>query len=586
VIAACLAAGVAAASAEAATTYCVGFERPGCTTRASAGQAFADAVDNDRIELGAITVTGALSTARDITVAGTGEGRTVLAGGLTLSSPGAELSDVTTHGLRLSGTATRVHVEGLAELRAGAVLRLSLVRGDRGIDALDGTARLESVVVDVSAGPGLRVRCDATLQGRHVTLVGTPAAMVTTACATATARLSDSNLWPSAGRTFSGAGRVVTDHSNVPPAVPGHVAGTGDVSVDPGFVAGTARIAAGSPLVDAGGTDPLATAGAWPEDRAGLPRIADGNGDGALVRDIGAFEVAPPAVPLPEGNLLGDPGAEHGGGWTLSGGFVRERYGTFPFPSLAAGAALGAGEAFFAGGNAMASTATQLVAVDRFAPEIDAGTAGLTLAALLGGYRADDDAGAMEAAFLDPAGRTIGTVALAAPTPAERAQVTALLPRSRSDAIPPLTRSVLVTLRATTAAKSYNDAYFDNLALTVAAPGAPPLISGRMKPFAGVRLLTAKARLDRRRRVRLRVACVARTVGRCSGVVTLAARKEPVRLAGASVSLRPGGSRRIRLRLPARPAKQRTRLRVYIAARDGQGVVRTSVAPLVVLRRR
>ena len=269
----------------------------------------------------------------------------------------------------------------------------------------------------------------------------------------------------------------------------------------------------------------------------------------------------------------------------MSGGFTRERYGAFPFPSSAAGAALGAGAAFFAGGNATASSATQLVSVHRFAPEIDGGTARATLAALLGGYRADADAGAVEAAFLDPAGRTIATAALAAPTPAERAQVTALLPRGRSDAIPPLTRSVRVTLRATTSAKSYNDAYFDNVALTAAAPGAPPLISGRAKPFAGLRVLTAKARLDGRRRMRLRVGCVARTVGRCRGVLTLAARRTPTRLAGAPVSLRPGAARRVRLRLPARPAKRRTRLRVYTAARDGQGVVRTAVAPVVVVRR-
>ena len=94
VIAACLVVGAVAGSAEAATTYCVGFERAGCTVRASAGQAFADAVDGDRVELGAITVSGALSTARGIADAGSGEGRSILAGGLTLSSPEAELSDV------------------------------------------------------------------------------------------------------------------------------------------------------------------------------------------------------------------------------------------------------------------------------------------------------------------------------------------------------------------------------------------------------------------------------------------------------------------------------------------------------------
>jgi hypothetical protein len=417
-----------------------------------------------------------------------------------------------------------------------------------------------------------------------VTLVGTPAAAVTTVCESSGVRISDSNLWPSAGGAFAGPGQVITDHTNHRP-VTGHAQGPGDLSVEPGFAPGSARLAPGSPLVDAGGTDPLA-AGVWEEDRSGLPRIADGNGDGAPVRDVGAFELAPPAVPLPAGNLLGDPGAEHGGAWTLTGGFVRERYGVFPFPSAAAGGALGAGEAFFAGGPEAASSATQVVSVHRFAPEIDGGDASATLSALLGGFRSDPDSAAVEATFLDPSGRPIARTAVAGPAPAERAQVTSLLARGRSDAIPPLTRRILVTLRATRASKSYNDAYFDNVALVASAPGAPPVSPGRLKPFAGLRVLTAKARLDRRRRAVLRVACLGGTVGRCAGVVTLAARRTPTRLAAARVSLQPGAVRRVRLRLPARPAKRRSRLRLYTAVRDGQGLVRTSVAPVVVLRRR
>ena len=57
----------------------------------------------------------------------------------------------------------------------------------------------------------------------------------------------------------------------------------------------------------------------------------------------------------------------------------------------------------------------------------------------------------------------------------ERGNATTLLPRSRTDAVPPLTRAVDVTMRATRvpdrADGSYADAYFDNVALTLAAPG-------------------------------------------------------------------------------------------------------------------
>jgi hypothetical protein len=430
------------------------------------------------------------------------------------------------------------------------------------------------------------VRCEATLQARHVTLVGTPEAAVTTVCESAVARISDSILWPASDAGFSGPGRVVTDHTDHRP-VDGHAVGPGDLHVDPGFAAGSARLAAGSPLVDAGAGDPLAL-DAWPEDRDALPRIADGDGEGALVRDMGAFEFAPPAIPLPAGNLLGDPGAEHGGAWSLAGGFTRERYGTFPFPSAAAGAALGAGGAFFAGGTGEASAARQIVSLRRLAPEIDGGVASAELAALLGGYRTDADAGVVEAAFLDPAGRTLATASLGAPTPAGRAQVTSLLPRMRADGVPPLTRAIAVTMRATRATRSYNDAYFDNVALTVSAPGAPPPrdASRPARPFAGLRVLTARPVAGRRGRLTLRVGCAARTVGRCRGMVTLASRGLPRVLARAAVRIRPGATRQVRLRPVPAPSRPRTRLRVYTAARDGQGVVRTSVVPVVVAKRR
>ena len=73
----------------------------------------------------------------------------------------------------------------------------------------------------------------------------------------------------------------------------------------------------------------------------------------------------------------------------------------------------------------------------------------------------------------------------------------------------------------------YGDAYFDNLALTVSAPGAPPPPESGpgappVKPFAGIRVLTGAATVDRKGRVALRLACVDGTVGRCSGVLTLA----------------------------------------------------------------
>jgi len=118
-----------------------------------------------------------------------------------------------------------------------------------------------------------------------------------------------------------------------------------------------------------------------------------GSGERIAVRDLGAFELQPPARPLPAGNLLADPGAEQGGAWTLAGGFARERYGSFNFPSRATGDALGAGDRFFAGGSADGGSAAQHADLTWLAPEIDRGTATASPSALLGGYRADTDPG-------------------------------------------------------------------------------------------------------------------------------------------------------------------------------------------------
>src|SRR5207245_1995768 len=52
------------------------------------------------------------------------------------------------------------------------------------------------------------------------------------------------------------------------------------------------RLAATSPGIDAGTnpTDPLAST----LDLSGQPRIADGNGDGIAIVDMGAYELVPP----------------------------------------------------------------------------------------------------------------------------------------------------------------------------------------------------------------------------------------------------------------------------------------------------
>lgn len=573
-------AALAAAAAPArADTLCVDPARPAqCDTLA---EAFAAAGDGDRIVIAAVEDDAPLISEHAIEVVGAGEQATVL-GRLELSHPGAAVADLRVAALALAGTATRVRVGGPVALRGTAVLQAAEVDGSVALAGNGGDARLHSVLVRAAAGGTALEACGGILEARHVTIAGT-GDRAARACAGGAVRLRDTIVAGSFSAPLDGA----VD------------AGDGTVFGGPGLVDAEGRLPAGSPLLDSGSAGVLELA-EWPEDRDRLPRIADGDGDGVARRDPGAFERQPAATPLPARNLLRDAGAEDDvAAWTVAGGFARERYGAFPFPSLAAATALGGGVAFFAGGPGGTASATQHVDAGTAGPEIDRGTATVTLSGLLGGYRADADAGALEATFLDPTGAPIGTVALTAPSPAERANATTLLPRARTDAVPPLTRAIDVTMRAARAdGGAYDDAYFDNLGLTLAAPGAPPPPPPQgsgdppLRPFAGVRAITGLAVVDRaRRRITVRLLCADATVGRCSAVLTLTTslqRGGPRIAAGtAEVSMRPGAIRRVALPLNARALRtvrerRRVKMLLYASARDGQGLTRLSTIPVTV----
>ena len=73
----------------------------------------------------------------------------------------------------------------------------------------------------------------------------------------------------------------------------------GNVNADPHWLDaanGDYRLAAGSPLIDRGAARGAAQS---ETDRAGNPRVVDGNGDGATARDMGAYEYQPSIAATP-----------------------------------------------------------------------------------------------------------------------------------------------------------------------------------------------------------------------------------------------------------------------------------------------
>lgn len=105
----------------------------------------------------------------------------------------------------------------------------------------------------------------------------------------------------------------------------------------------------------------------------------------------------------------------------------------------------------------------------------------VTLSGYLGGYSNQDDDMVVTATFLDGSGGQLGSPVQIGPvTAADRADVTTLLARSTSGAVPPRTRSIRVTMTATRFQGTANDGEADNLSLSLT--GA----SGQVAPTGSV----------------------------------------------------------------------------------------------------
>ena len=179
-------------------------------------------------------------------------------------------------------------------------------------------------------------------------------------------------------------------------------------------------------------------------------------------------------------NLITNPGAELGPaspsgntivpvpGWdTFGDGFTVVAYGTPGFPNAYAGS----GANFFAGGpDAQFSTASQTIALDALAGDIDSGSVQFNLSAWLGGNGNQDDNASITLLWADATGNSIGTVGLQGPLASERGNATRLLLRSTGGAIPVGARSVTLVLFMARNVGAYNDASADNISLSFVRP--------------------------------------------------------------------------------------------------------------------
>lgn len=532
---------VLAAPAAAAEVACVDVERPECTqspatlTAALAGGA-------EVVHVGPGPYAGPFASANPVELVGS-EG-TVIGGDLALTGGAVALRNA--------------RVEGRLDLGPGPARLADLDLADVRLDGTDLEARHLTVMGRVSADGGSATFGSSAFAG------------------------------PDPFR-IDGAATIATEFS-------AHAADADAAATDRIEPPRDPRAVAGSVLVDAGDPAPLAPFEPF-EDAAAAPRVADGNGDGVLRRDVGAYEAQAAPVPIPLSSVLVNGGAEDGlAGW--SGTFAAEPFGTAFLPSRHSGVVLGAGGRFFSGAASPQADLFQRIDVTGAAASIDRGLGRAALSGLLGGYGADADALTVRAVFKDPENVALGVLELPAVTAADRANATTLLRRAAAAAIPPRTRAIDVLLRAERQAGAYTDGYADNLALVLSVPGVPVEPPGDpgdppvddLRPFDGVTVLTARARATPGGRVPFLLACADATVGACRGTVVLRARLAPggrLRRVGrvTGFAVRPGLSRPTAVRLVPGVRRQLARrpslTAILVAtAYDGQGLERRTTVPV------
>jgi hypothetical protein len=263
--------------------------------------------------------------------------------------------------------------------------------------------------------------------------------------------------------------------------------------------------------------------GDMPVDLAVADLNADGRQDIAIAdHNAGTVSVRLGAGEAPlGGNLLVNGGFEQGlgartptqspniPGWTTIGGMTFTRYGSTPYfgvPTWIDAPRFAGGRHFLAGGDSTGlngiTQASQTAIVADASEAIDGGRADVTLSAHLGGGLVFADNMTATAEFLDGDGAPLGVLSVGPVTREERRNVTTLLPRAGSAAVPRGTRRIRVTLTSRDNDR-YSSAIADNVRLTLTTRPAPadPPPAPAFGAATGVRLSLAARRAPLRVRV-------------------------------------------------------------------------------------
>ena len=216
------------------------------------------------------------------------------------------------------------------------------------------------------------------------------------------------------------------------------------------------------------------------------------------------------------------------------------------------------------------TAASQTVDVSASAEAIDAGRGTANLSAYLGGARAYGDRMAARADFRSGASEALGSLEIGPVTAQDRHNVTTLLRRATTAAVPAGTRSIRVTLTSIDDDKTYSSAMADNVKLTLTTapaplpsqgpePGGAPPPTARFGPDTLVTLAPVRTRIGARQplTVRVRNRNAFAVTGRLRGAVTV--RGARVRLRARSLELPQAASRTVRVSLPARARRQLVR---------------------------